>query len=518
MPATAEPTTAPSNKVKIEDAGPARKRLTITIPADIIDTKLAESMSTLSTQTALPGFRKGKVPAALLERRFGTSVRTETKSQLIASAYAQAIEENKLKPVGEPEPSEDIKSLELEPGKPLTFSLEVEVAPSFELPASFDRIEVKKPMLEITPELIEAELKRQQIVHGTPNKIESDFAEGDRIGGYATVTKEGEAEPFFRQDDVVIVVPPKAEGGRGQVLGLLIDGLHDLLKGKTVGESLTIETVGPEAHEREDIRGVKLTITLEIRAAQRIEPATPPTVAERYGLPNEDILREQIKLALEHRRDDEQLSAMREQAIEQLAESVDFELPEKMSAQQAARNLEQARLELLSRGMPPEEVEDKLAEFRGDSEAQTRERLKRFFLLHRLAEHFNIEVSEPEVNGRIAAIAAQRNIRPEKLRSELAQAGRLGEVARLIRDQKAADRVVQQAKQVEISAEEWNQLFQQKQRQQAGGKGAAGKPKRSTSQAEPQKDREPEKAAKSAAAAKAEKPATVKKKIAKKTK
>ena len=66
-----------------------------------------------------------------------------------------------------------------------------------------------------------------------------------------------------------------------------------------------------------------------------------------------------------------------------------------------------------------------LADARGESETATRNRLKRFFLLHRLGEHFNIEVSEQEINGRIAAIAAQRNQRPEKLRNELAQAGRL---------------------------------------------------------------------------------------------
>src|SRR5690606_34956658 len=114
------------------------------------------------------------------------------------------------------------------------------------------------------------------------------------------------------------------------------------------------------------------------------------------------------------------------------------------------------------RGMTEAEVEEKLAEVRADSEQAARERLKRFFLLHRLAEHFNIEVSQQEVNGRIAAIAAQRNIRPERLRSDLAQAGQLGEIARMVRDQKAADRLVQQVKLVEVSAEEWNAYFKQK--------------------------------------------------------
>jgi trigger factor len=150
-------------------------------------------------------------------------------------------------------------------------------------------------------------------------------------------------------------------------------------------------------------------------------------------------------------------------------------LPEKLSSQQAARNLEQYRLELLYRGATPEEVEEQLAETRSDTDAQTRNRLKRFFLLHRLGEQYNIEVSEQEVNGRIAAIAAQRNVRPEKLRTELSQAGRLGEVARLIRDQKAADKLVAQVKQVEVSADEWNEIFKKKQKDAAAARSKPAK-------------------------------------------
>jgi trigger factor len=463
-PAVESPATS-SNETKIEDAGPARKRLTITVPAAVITEKLAESIATLSNEAAIPGFRKGKVPQKLIERKFGENVRNETKNQLIASAYAEAIETHKLKPVGEPEPVGDMATLELEQGKPLIFSLEVEVAPEFTLPG-FDGIEIKKPMLEIGEDMVKAELERQQLMHGESSKVEGSVEENDRLVGYASATRSDEAEPFFRQDNVVLVVPAKADGGKGQVLGLLIEDLHAKLQGAKVGESIAIDTVGPEGHEREDIRGAKLHIVFEVRDMQRIAPADPTAVAVRYGLPDAEMLREQIKLALEHRRDEEQASAMREQAVEALAEKVDFDLPGKLTAQQAARNLEQYRLELLHAGKTPDEVEQKLAEVRAESEDATRERLKRFFILMRLAEQFNVEVSEQEVNGRIAAIAAQRGMRPEKLRGELAQAGRIAEVARMVRDQKAADRLVQQVKKTEVSADQWNEIFKAQQKEQ----------------------------------------------------
>lgn len=501
---TAPAGTAASNTVKIEDAGPALKRLTITIPAEQVDLKIRESMGTLANETVLPGFRKGHVPQKLLEKRFGSAVRSETKNQLVAAAYAEAIEQHQLKPVGEPEPEESLKEKELEPGKPFTFALDVEVSPTFDLP-SLDGIEVKKPMLEITKDMIENELKRLSIAHGTPEKIDSEFKEGDRITGYATVTKNDEKEPFFRTDNVLVQMPGKDDGGRGQFLGLMIDGLHGLLKDKKIGDTIEIDATGPELHEREDIRGAKLHMTFEIRAAERITPAKPDEIATQFGLPSEDILREQIKMALEYRRDDEQASAMRDQVIEHLSEQVEIDLPERLSAQQATRQLEQYRLELLYRGISIEEVEEKLAEAREESEDVSREGLKRFFLMTKLAEHFKVEVSEQEVNGRIAAIAAQRNVRPEKLRSELAQAGRLGEVARLIRDQKAADRVVQQAKKVEISADEWNKLYQDKTKAKKSGGGGGTK-----------KESKPKAAAKSSSKAKAEDDAPAKKSTKKK--
>jgi trigger factor len=462
-PAAAETAPETANNVKVEDAGPARKRLSFTIPAAVIDEKLAESVATLSSEAAIPGFRKGHVPQKLIERRFGSSIRTETKNQLIANAYAEAIEQHKLKPVGEPEPVGDVTTVEIEQGKPLSFAVEVEVAPEFDLPA-LDGIEIKKPMLEIADDLIESELKRQQTMHGEASDVtDSPLQSDDRLIGLASVTRNDEAEPFFRQDNVVVTYPGEDDGGKGQVLGLLIPDLRKRLAGAKIGEAITIETTGPDAHEREDIRGAKLKIVLEPRQIQRITPADTTTVALRYGLPDEAMLREQIKLALEQRRDDEQASAMREQAIEALAGMIDFELPQKLSAQQAARNLENFRLELLSQGKTEEEVEQALAEVRSESDEQTRERLKRFFLLLRLGEHFKVEVSEQEVNGRIATIAAQRGLRPEKLRTELAQSGRLGEVARLVRDQKAADRLVQQVKKTEVNADEWNQMFTDKQ-------------------------------------------------------
>ncbi|MHC4613029.1 MAG: trigger factor [Planctomycetota bacterium] len=457
----AEATTTPDasgDDVQIEDVGPALKRLKITIPTEAVKEKIEESIGTLAQEASLPGFRRGKAPRRLLERRFGHSVRDETKNRLIADAYARAIEDHGIKPVGEPEPTEPPDALKLEEGKPLSFAVDVEVVPEFELP-ELEGVELKKPLLEITDEHIADRIKRQQQRLGAVDRIDGDFREGDRMVGHVTLTAEGKEKPVLDADNALIVHPGTEDGGRGPVLGLMIDGLAGLLKGKRVGDTITMQTVGPEAHEREDIRGVKLTIEYRITAAERTEPAAVERLVEIFGLQNEENLREQMRLALQHQRDQEQATAMREQVYKHLLKTAEMELPEKLSTAQAGRALEGRRIELLDRGMPAEEVEAKLAEIRSDSEARSRDRLKLFFIMWKLGDHFKINVSEQEVNGRVAAMAIEHGQRPDQLRAELARAGRLAEVGRMIREEKAADRVIAKAEIEEISAEQWNRIM-----------------------------------------------------------
>jgi trigger factor len=483
---TATPTTESSDlDVKIEDAGPALKRLTITIPPDVISDKIDSSLGAMASQAALPGFRKGRAPRALIERRFGTSVRAETKNQIVAEAYSKALEDNKIKPISDPTPVTPLEEIEIVDGKPLKFTVEVEVVPDFELPA-LDSMEVKKPLLEVTDERVEQELKRQQQITGTPQTIEGDFKDGDRLAGRIVVRKEGEEKPLFHADRGVMVLPTEKEEGKGQVYGIVIEDMTKEFKGKNIGDTVTFKATGPEQHELESVRGADITIDLEIRAAERIEPATVEQVVEHYGLGTEENLREQIKLALEYRRDQEQIEAMRSQVSEYLVKEVDFALPERLSGAQASRAVERKRLDLLYMGLNPDEVESHLAEIRGESEEQARKRLKLFFIVHKLSEQFNIEVNEQEVNGRIAAIAAQRGIRPEKLRAEMQQSGRINEVALQIREHKAFDRVIASAKVTEVPGDEWNKSVTEKSKERAAKRstakaGEAATKKKSTS-------------------------------------
>jgi FKBP-type peptidyl-prolyl cis-trans isomerase (trigger factor) len=130
-----------------------------------------------------------------------------------------------------------------------------------------------------------------------------------------------------------------------------------------------------------------------------------------------------------------------------------------------------ARMQFLSQGLDNEQVERRLAEIRGASEADTRRRLKVFFILAKLAQDLGIEVGEGEVNGQVAQMARARGMRPDQMRAELQQSGRLNELALSIREAKVLDRVLAKAKVTDIKAEEWNTLVAERQKAAAKSAG-----------------------------------------------
>ncbi len=457
--------------ISIEDAGPARKRISITVPAETVDAHLGDQMSTLRSQTNLPGFRKGKAPAALLERRFGSAIREEAKGKLISDGYAAALEEHDLQTLGEPEPVEDPSEVVIEEGKPFSFSLEIEIMPTFDLPA-LDGIQIVRPVVDVEDAHIDEEIDRQKTRHGEVESVTDQVVAGDFLVGAAHVTRRGEDEPFFKTEQTRVAVP--AKGKSGQFLGLLIDDLGDRVASCSAGDTITIEATGPETHEMEEVRGADLSMVLEIAQVMRVIALDDEGLQAFFGLDDQGALREQIRMALERRRDDDQAMVLREQAIEKISGMIEMELPEKASASQADRNLARMRLELVQSGrLSEEEVEHRLAEARAGSVEESRGQLKQFFILSALADHFHVTVGEAEVNARIARIAMQNGLRPEQVRSDLASRGQLTQISAMVREEKAADQLVAACTVTEMPVADW-------QSQQAQKPAAAKKTKKKT--------------------------------------
>lgn len=449
-------------EVRMESPSACSRRLSITIPASEVDRRMEEAFVSVQRDTVLPGFRRGKVPRALLERRIGSELAKETRDRLLGEALSAAVRKENLKPLGDPELPENMTPADLERGKDYTFEIEIEVMPEFELPA-FEGLKIKKPVGQVAEDAVDRELDRQKRWFGNPERITGPFETLDRMIGEVKVFREDGTEPFFTADDALATVPGDEDGGRGQFLGVLVEGLAGLLKGRKVGDDVVIETVGPEGHEMPEVRGAKLRMEYRIRDAERIHPASEEEVAGAIGVPSVEDLRPQIRLALEDRMAAEQRGVMREQVAEQLVKSITMDLPEKLSSRQATAIVERRRAELLGRGLDPEALETELARFRETSAARSRDQLKLSLVLAKVAETFGVSVGENEVNNRIARMARQRGERPDQLRAELAKSNRIASIALEMREQKALDRIIDKAEVAEVSLEEWNESVKKRQ-------------------------------------------------------
>lgn len=444
--------TAIAKNVKISDAGPSRKKIAIEIPADVVKGKLEESFAALATQAELPGFRRGKAPRSLIEKRFGKSVRDEAKGQLVAQAYSQAIEESKLKVLGDPT-SETLGAVELDASKPLAFELEVEVMPEFETP-KLDGLEILRPTIEVTDEAVEKEITNLKINEG---ELESrDVGEaGDYCTGHA-IMKDDKGTEFYNINGAVIQSPPKDKEGKGMILGIVVDDFAKQIGKPKVGDTVTVKCKGPENHEVEGVRNANLTVTFKVERIDRILPAGMDKVLKAVGMDAEPQLRDAISNRLRQNVLVQQQTALRQQVARFLLQNTKFDLPQRLTAQQAARNLERQRLELMYRGVKQAEIEEHIAELRNSSAAVAVRDLKLMFVLAKVAEELKVRVDEGEVNQRIVQMSMERQVRPEKLRQELMQSNQIGMIVQQVREHKTLDAMVARAKVSDMPAADFN--------------------------------------------------------------
>jgi trigger factor len=426
------------------------------VPESRIKAKIEESFATLGDEAVLPGFRRGRAPRRLIEKRFAESIRGDVKGQLLSESYTQAIEDEGLDVIGEPD-VKDIEDLELPDSGPLAYTVEVEVTPSFELP-KYDQITVEKKAHEVTDADVDQEIEQYRERYGQMSAVEdATVAEGDYVQSDVKVLAGEdageEAEVLHEQDGAYTLVHGEDKEFKGHIAGILVPDMGQQLTGKKVGEVVAISMTGPESHENDAIKSAPITIRMAITHVHRLTPAPVEDLLPQFGMETVDELKERIKTMLDQQNEQAQQADMHKQVTDQLVDAVELELPEGLKGRQIERALQRQRMELLYSGAQPDEIEQQLAESRSEGEAAAVRQLKTFFVLDKAAKELEIEVAENEINGRISMMAMQQQRRPEKLRSEMRQRGELEQLYLSIREQKTLDKIIEQTQVQEVAAD-----------------------------------------------------------------
>jgi trigger factor len=438
--------TALKNTVTIEEAGPCKKKVIIEIPEESIQNATDEQYKTLSKEAMVPGFRKGRAPRRLLEKRFGKEVTEQIKLKLLADASDSAIKNNELNTLREPDI--DYENIELPNTGTLKFDFEVEVRPEFDLP-QLDGIAVEKRKLEVTDEQIDREIEQLRRWSGVWTPREAGEIELDDQIIADAVLKADDAEEQEKLDNIEIYV--RKTGFVGTVP---VEKLDDLLVGSKAGDIRQTTVDVPKTYFREQYRGKKVDVQITIKDIKFLKPAAlDENFLKKFGVEDETELREKFRDTLQSRLETQGRTEMTEQIYRHLLDNTDFDLPVDVVADQAEMLLRRQQISLMQKGLSHEQIEEQMEQLQASSDQQAKEQLKIFFIMDKIAEKLDFEVSEEEINGHIAQLAIQRGQRPERMREQMLRDGSLAQFRLQVREDKCIAKLLESAKITEIEAE-----------------------------------------------------------------
>lgn len=449
--------------VQVEDLGGLRKKLTVTVPHDTIGEQLDEQYGQMRNEAVVPGFRKGRAPRRLLEKRFGRDVNATLIQQMLGTGYMAAVDKADLKVIGDPliwvkrkegegEELVDVQTamerVKLPDDGPLTFSCEVEVRPEFDLP-EIEGIPLEKPVVTVTDEDVQNQLERLRTTRGTYEVIPEDGAveANDVLYVDFRMTCEG---TVLKEERMVRVA------ARGQVIdGVTLEKLGEALAGAKTGETRTASGQVPDDHVKAEFRGKQVDFEFKIREIQRLRlPELNEQFFKSLGFEGEQDLRDYIRKDLESRIEEQVRRVMAGQVYKYLEDKTSFELPPRLSERQADRVLIRHMVELYRQGVPQAEVEKRIDEIKTSSQELAAREMRRFFIMEKVAEQLeDIEVSEGEINNLIATIAYRQGRRFDRVRDELAKGGGLTNLYLQIRDEKLIERLIEKAQITEKTRE-----------------------------------------------------------------
>ena len=432
--------------ITVEEAGPATKKVTVQIPHDRIAAKLEEQYGEMRTAAQVPGFRIGRAPRGLIEKKFGTEIKSQVAQELVRESYQQALAKNDLKVLGEPEFDESA-DLDLPAEGDMTYSFAVEVRPQIDLP-DLSMLTVKKPVIPVTDEHIDQAMQNLREQQGVLVPVEDrGVEEKDYLSADVTVTAAG--EELAKQEGAQLVARP------GRIAGIEVADFATKVEGMQIDETRTITATVPQTHPKEGARGQEASIAITLKHLKRLEEAAiDQDFLESLGFENEQELRDALKQQMEERVETDVKQNMRSQVTQFLLANVQMELPEKLSANQADRVVNRRAMTLMQRGMAYEEIAANVERLRTGAGEEAARELKLFFILQKAAEDLGVSVDDRELNGQIASLAIQQDARPETVKQQMKKDGSLQNLYLQMMEQKSLDALLEKATVEEVEMDQ----------------------------------------------------------------
>ena len=383
-------------------------KLTITVPAADFDAAIKTAYNKQKKQISVPGFRKGKVPQAYVEKMYGSGIFYEEAANIcMEQSYPGALEECELDVVSRPE----IDVTQIEKGKDFIYTALVAVKPEVTL-GEYKGIEVEAEDTTVTDEDVEAELLNVQKQNARTVPVEDRAAQMD---DEVTIDFEGFT------DGVAF------EGGKGENYQLklgshsFIDTFENQIVGKNIGDEFDVNVTFPEEYQAEDLAGKPAVFKCKLNGIKETElPELDDEFASDVSeFDTLDEYKEDLKKTLEVKKKDAAKREKESKVVDQVIENASMEIPQPMIETQKEQMMNEFAQQISYQGLSIEQY----FQFSGMSKEQFMEtaepeairRIKSRLVLEAIAQAENIEVSEDEVTAEITKMAETYQMEADKL-------------------------------------------------------------------------------------------------------
>jgi trigger factor len=461
----------------------SRVRVHVQVAPKEIERRLEGKAKQLGRELKLPGFRRGKVPPALVIQRVGReAVLDQAVRDSLGSWYAEAIQDAQIVPVGDPQL--DLSDLPAE-GEELEFSIEIGVLPKAEL-GDYDGLEVPRRETTVSEQQIEQEIdgvreRLAKLETAERAAADGDFVVIDYVGSLPEAQDDPEQEP--------VLVPFEGGEGRDQLIelggGNLIPGFEEALVGASAGEQRTVQLTFPGDYPAEQLAGRDATFAVTVKEVKSKQlPEVDEDLAIDVGFDSVDELREDIRTRLLEADEERVEAEFREAALDAAVAQATVPVTSQLVEARAREMWERMLHSLSHRGITREaylqiagrEESEILADMLTDAE----QALRREAVLTAIVAAEQISPSEQQVLEALQPTAEREGVEPDKLLADLRSSGRLEELSEDLAARMAVELIAERAKPISVSQAQAREALwtpeQEARPQEAVAGGAASEP------------------------------------------
>lgn len=430
--------------VTVENLAPCKKLLRVEVDAQEVEKTFDAVTRDFQRQVRLPGFRPGKAPREMVEKRFSNDIQDEVKKKIIPDSFKKAVTEQKLEVVGNP----DIEEIQFSRGQNLQFAATVETAPEFEIP-DYKGLPVRLEIRQVTDTDVERAMQMLRDRHAQFNTVTRELQDGDvavvnyfgRCEGKPILEHAPTARGLTEQKSFWINIEPTS----------FIPGFAEQLKGLKAGDKKEVAVDFPADFVTPQIAGKKGAYDVEIvEVKEKAVPAMGDELAKAYGAENLEELQNGVRHDLTEELKRKQNAEIRNQVVHLMLTKINCELPENLVLRETRNVVYNIVNENQRRGVSKEAIDEKKDEIFASASINAKDRVKASFLFERIAEKEGIKVEQKDLANRIGQMASANQIPVEKLVKDLQKRNAFQEIYEQLMNEKVIDFLVLNAQVEEI--------------------------------------------------------------------